>query len=215
MFQRFQEGASIFIYFFLTFGSDFFFFSFMMCSSGVFWIQHSNQVNMTPNLIGKGHIQGHASKHPGVPHVHGSFCYIYHINSRKTAVIQFAPSKSPRLFNSSRPITDTKCWRLSPLSVHCTHSDIGRWLCYESGCWLRCCTKGLTVEPETGWSDCLTRPSTVRDPAVLSVQCCYSATLIFDHRVQMNNFLESNTDKPSVSGKTKLRRAAAWLGLVC
>lgn len=73
----------------------------------------------------------------------------------------------------------TQCWRLSPLAVHCTRSDIGRWLCYESGCWLHRCTKGLTVEPKTGWSDCLTRPSTVRDPAVLSVQWCYSATLIF------------------------------------
>lgn len=40
---------------------------------------------------------------------------IEHIYSGKTTVIQFALSKSLRLFNSSGPITDTKCWRLSAL----------------------------------------------------------------------------------------------------
>lgn len=154
--------------------------------------------------------------------MHGSFCYIYHINSRKTAVIQFAPSKSLRLFKSSRPITNTKCWRLSPLAVHCTPSDIGHWLCYESGCWLHRCTKGLTVEPETGWSDCLTRPSTVQDPAVLSAQWCYSVVLLLDHLAPMNNLLDSNIDKRWLPGKSKLLgvtghglTGSSLLGSVC
>lgn len=36
------------------------------------------------------------------------------ICSRKTALIQFVSAKSLRPLNSSRPITDTKRWRLSP-----------------------------------------------------------------------------------------------------
>lgn len=75
-----------------------------------------NQVTMTADPAGVGQAQGRASEHAGVLHVRGSFSSIHHINSRKAAVIQFAPSKSPRLFNSSGQITGTQRWRLSPLT---------------------------------------------------------------------------------------------------
>lgn len=58
VYERFQEGAS---FFFLKIPERLLF-VFLICSSGVLRIQDGNQVNMTPNLIGKGHIQGHASK---------------------------------------------------------------------------------------------------------------------------------------------------------
>lgn len=51
------------------------------------------------------------------------------------------------------------------------------------------------MEPETGWSDCLTLPSMVRDPAVLSVQRRSSGILILDHSAQTNDLLEPNTNE--------------------
>lgn len=56
-----------------------------------------SKANISNNTI------AHGNKHTDVLHVLRSLCCITikHIDSRKTTVIQFAPSKSLRLFNSS------------------------------------------------------------------------------------------------------------------
>lgn len=87
----------------------------------------------------------------------------------KTAVIQFAPNKSLRLFNSSRPITDTKCCRLSLLATYCTRSDIDHQLCYESGCCLHGCTKASQCSQSLGGPTRWHCPAQLGTPPVLSV----------------------------------------------
>lgn len=110
--------------------------------SGVLW-----SPRLRPSKSRNTKSQQQMSRYPNttrVLRVLGSLCLICHIYSGKTALIQFAPSKSLRLLDSSGPITDTKCRRLSPLAMYCTRSDIDHQLCYESGC----CLHGSTKAPQ-------------------------------------------------------------------
>lgn len=72
-------------------------------------------------------VQGRLVGGPTLWYDASSLCALSrHICSRKTALIQFAPAKSPRPLNSSRPITDTKRWRLSLLALSVVHRQLAR-----------------------------------------------------------------------------------------
>lgn len=171
-----------------------------------------NQVTMTADPAGVGQAQGRASEHAGVPRVRGSFSSIHHINGRKTAVIQFAPSKSPRLFNSSGPITGTQRWRLSPLTstALAQASAVGSGMNQGVGC--------AAAQKASEWSQNLGGLTVWHWPAWSRVplqRCCWGM-LIPDQSAQTNDLLEPNADEP-LPGKTKLLEATghSLTGLVC